>query len=615
MCQTTKPASSTSNTKKGEPMTNSPAEAAASQSASTIITQPASASVTTVRKRRGKRMKQGTFVAPSQSTQQQQKEEHYEKPRKTTKKKKSNSAKRHQNDQKSGGLDALLPSLAGVTVLIFILMGHMGFRGRVSVAGIDLGTTNSVICIQALSKTVGEIECIKDPFNGSPIIPSVVSFLEQPSDSSSHSRKKKEKQLLDPDPSHVVVGQAAKLRIDSHPHHTLYHAKRVLGRPFADVAVEELRHEVEFDVVTPPEMMDQDNMMDQENAVLSSSDSVLFRVPFRSAQGSQDDENMLTLLPQKVGSYIVNHLMQLAHAHLGHDNVKSAVICIPAKFNAEQRAATVEAFRNAGVSVARILEEPTAAALAYGLDKKENINFILVYDFGGGTLDVSLLQVADGGYVDVMGSDGDDRLGGADFDAAVARHLLDNDISGGAVRKVTNAMKQIEVSQTNEGDDYDLEEMLHHSCVKLQSQPLCTLSSFHTIAEKMKIGLSAYNTDGEGGMVEEYCLGLLSHDVDLPIMSMDQFCDALQPIQLQLTTAEFDGAVHALYERSVLPVRRLLQDLNLQRDEIDEVVMVGGTTRMPQIREIVRTELGVLSLNTHIDPDLTVAYGAASVID
>uniref|UniRef100_A0A7S2XQP6 Uncharacterized protein n=1 Tax=Attheya septentrionalis TaxID=420275 RepID=A0A7S2XQP6_9STRA len=353
-------------------------------------------------------------------------------------------------------------------------------------------------------------------------------------------------------------------------------------------------------------------MMNEETA-LSSSDSVLFRVPFRSAEGTQNDENMLTLLPQKVGSYIVNHLMQLAHAHLGHDNVKSAVICIPAKFNAEQRAATVEAFRNAGVSVARILEEPTAAALAYGLDKKENINFILVYDFGGGTLDVSLLQVADGGYVDVMGSDGDDRLGGADFDAAVARHLLENNISGGAVRKVTNAMKEIEVSQTNEGDDYDLEEMLHHSCVKLQSQPLCTLSSFHTIAEKMKIGLSAY-TDGEGGIVEEYCLGL-SHDVDLPIMSMDEFCDALQPIQLQLTTAEFDVAVNALYERSILPVRRLLQDLNLQRDEIDEVVMVGGTTRMPQIREIVRKELGVLSLNTHIDPDLTVAYGAASVID
>jgi molecular chaperone DnaK (HSP70) len=349
--------------------------------------------------------------------------------------------------------------------------------------------------------------------------------------------------------------------------------------------------------------------MDQE-----TSESVLFRVPFRSAEGTQEDENMLTLLPQKVGSYIVNHLMQLAHAHLGHDNVKSAVICIPAKFNAAQRAATVQAFQNAGVSVARILEEPTAAALAYGLDKKENINFIMVYDFGGGTLDVSLLQVADGGYVDVMGSDGDDRLGGADFDAAVARHLLENDISGGAVRKVTNAMKQIEVSQTNEGDDYDLEEMLDHSCVKLQSQPLCTLSSFHTIAEKMKIGLSAY-TDGEDGMVEEYCLGL-THDVDLPILlSIEQFCDALQPIQLRLTTAEYDIAVNPLYKRSILPVRRILKDLNLQRDEIDEVVMVGGTTRMPQIREIVRKELGVLSLNTHIDPDLTVAYGAASVID
>ena len=255
------------------------------------------------------------------------------------KKRGSKALQKHGSDKPSGGMEALLPSLIGLAVLVCGVMAKMGFRGRSSVAGIDLGTTNSVICVQAPSKGVGAIECIPDPYNDSPIVPSVVSFLEDESSTSS----KKSSLSLSPPPHQVIVGTPAKKRIDSHPHHTLYNAKRVLGRRSTHEAADELRREVEFSVVT-------------------NDDSILFQVPHHHAR--------LTIAPQQVGAYVVNHLMELTRAYLGHENVKSAVICVPAKFDAVQRQATAEAFRLAGVTVTRMLEEPTAAALAYGLHKK-----------------------------------------------------------------------------------------------------------------------------------------------------------------------------------------------------------------------------------------------------
>lgn len=294
-------------------------------------------------------------------------------------------------------------------------MAKMGFRGRADVAGIDLGTTNSVVCVQSPLESagqggVGKIECIPDPANGSPIVPSVVSFLDHVPGSGSGSGD---------DRPNVVVGHEAKLRIDTHPHHTLYHAKRVIGRSFSHDSVKSLMEEVEFNVVP---------VVEEETEATSGSEEeegVAFRVPYHStAPDGTDTHKYLHIKPQQVGSYIVDHLISMTKKFLGHENVKTAVIAIPAKFSDEQRIATVQAFTDAGVKVARILEEPTAAALAYGLDKKDGVNHIMVYDFGGGTLDVSILHVSDGGYVDVMGSDGDNRLGGADFDAAVAHALM-----------------------------------------------------------------------------------------------------------------------------------------------------------------------------------------------
>jgi hypothetical protein len=301
-----------------------------------------------IRKRRNKRDRIGTYTLEEQQQTRSTTSTTTKKKRKSTK---SKALQRHGKDAPSGGMEALIPSFIGLGVLVFAVMAQRGFRGRASVAGIDLGTTNSVICIQAPSKSVGAIDCVPDPDTGSPIIPSVVAFLEP------HERKvgpsSKTPSKLTPHPSYVMVGHRAKQRIDSHPHHTLYNAKRVLGRPSSDEAVKMLQNEVEFKITTTNE-----------------SDEVVFQV---------DDD--VVIPPHQVGSYVVNHLMQLAKDFLGHDNVHSAVLAVPAKFDPLQRQRTMEAFKNAGITVARVLEEPTAAALAYGLHKKEGVEKILVYDF------------------------------------------------------------------------------------------------------------------------------------------------------------------------------------------------------------------------------------------
>ncbi|EED94663.1 HSP70 domain-containing protein, partial [Thalassiosira pseudonana CCMP1335] len=353
---------------------------------------------------------------------------------------------------------------------------------RATVAGIDLGTTNSVICLfHSLTITI------------------IVTFEEKETIPS-----------LLPHPVDVVVGQAAKDRINTHPHHTVYHAKRIIGREFDHASVESVPYHL------PP----------SETVPEKLSSAVLF--------------------PSEVGAYIINHLKTITRNYLQHDNIQSAVIAIPAKFEPSQRDATIRAFQAAGLKVARVLEEPTAAALAYGLHKREDVHYVMVYDFGGGTLDISLLYVGEGGFIDVLGSDGDEQLGGADFDAAVAHWLLDKHDGDTIVNRVTASMTKIEkdfLEGSTRHDAMDVEDLVEELCPKLKETPLCT--------------------------------------------------------------------VDHLYKRSILPIGRLLKDLNLQKDEIDEVVMVGGTTRMPQIRELVRVELEKERLNTHIDPDLTVAYGAA----
>jgi molecular chaperone DnaK (HSP70) len=556
------------------------------------------------------------------------------------KKIKSKSFKKYEGEQAGGGIEALIPSLIGIGLLVVGIVAKMGWRGRANVAGIDLGTTNSVICVQQQSKGVGKIECIPDPFNNSPIVPSVISIIDphesyskqhksSRTNTNTNSKTGKKQPIqkdelgydLKPHPFHVMVGSAAKSRIDTHPHHTLYHAKRVLGHSFDADAVKELAREVEFDVINNTINGDDNNnnsgIEEEQNGM-----DVAFRVPFHSkTKSTGETTNHISLQPHQVGSFVVYHLMQMTDLFLGHNNVRSAVIAVPAKFDSSQRRETVKAFKEVGVKVTRILEEPVAAALAYGLQQKEDVDYILVYDFGGGTLDVSVLQVFEGGYVEVVGNDGDNRLGGADFDAAVAHSLLDWNNGAGAdvvkkVATVLNGMEDIFEEQHassggKSGDDKeDIEELLSAECPRLSETPLCTLSSFHTMGEKMKIELSSFVD--EDAIVHSTCLGF---PADANPQRISDFCSMLEPVELTLTSKQYDTACESLFERALIPVQRILKELDLKTDEIDEVVMVGGTTRMPQVRKMVQKELRVEALNTSIDPDLTVAYGAASVID
>jgi molecular chaperone DnaK (HSP70) len=562
------------------------------------------------RRRRGKRDKDGEFTSAIVAISSDN-DTTTTKTTITAKKKKRKSSskalKKHGKDNPSGGLESVVPSLIGVVVLVVTVMAQRGFRGRASVAGIDLGTTNSVICVQRLSKGVGVIDCVSDPLTGSPIIPSVVSVydLQKESKEIKVGPSSKTKTLLEPHPSQIAVGQTAKRRIDTHPHQTFFHAKRVLGRPYDDEAVEELRQEVEFIVEKEKEQQrieGDDN--DDNTRILPPLESV-----FRA------DHSNVALSPQQVGGYVVNYLMVLAREFLGHDNVKSAVLAVPAKFDAHQRRRTFEAFQLAGVSVARVLEEPTAAALAYGLHKKKGVEKILVYDFGGGTLDISVLHVSEG-YCEVMGSDGDDRLGGADFDAAVA-HLLTRQHS--SVLENLTGYNGVVQDVKSADDEEDIAEILVSSCDRITDDlPLCSVSSFHTLGEKVKIALSQQHdkekeSEEKSIVATAKCLALPAFTGTSP--SLRTLCESLYLETLEITLEEYNTAVAPLFGRSVVPATRLLDDLTLSRDEVDEIVMVGGTTRMPQIRELVRQAFPKAQLNTHIDPDITVAYGAASVID
>jgi len=605
-------------------------------------------------RRRNKRDRQESWskhISSIQEEPQQYNTETTNNKRIIKKKKRSKMTSKHADDTSSGGMNALLPSIIGLIILSFMIMAKMGFRGRATTCGIDLGTTNSVVCVQQPPKSstpwftgsgsssksmssnnsnkgMGEIICIPDPSTNSPVIPSVVSFLDHHY-LRSFRLTKEEKEIHDeklpslvstrhlrPHPVDVIVGQNAKERINSHPHHTIYHAKRIIGREYEHESVHSMSSEVEFDIVS--------SSSDEKEGLASFS--FPYHMPPSSSEVANDGTSSSSsslfsaiLTPSDIGSYIIHHLRTITRSYLQHDNVQSVVIAIPAKFEPSQRDATIHAFELAGLKVVRIIEEPTAAALAYGLHKQNDVHYVMVYDFGGGTLDISLLYISEGGYIEVLGSDGDEQLGGADFDAAIAHWLLEKKGGDKIVRDIMSSIVQIEEqvmmvsSNTMNNSNNDVEDLIEELCPNLKDIPLCTISSIHTIGEKLKIDLS--NHPNESDAVAEGSCYRLPADIEVIPNTAEKLCESIYQVNLSLSLHEYDTAVDHLYKRSLLPIRRLLKDLNLQKEEVDEVVMVGGTTRMPQVRELVRKELDKERLNTHIDPDLTVAYGAASVID
>jgi molecular chaperone DnaK len=368
------------------------------------------------------------------------------------------------------------------------------------IIGIDLGTTNSCVAIMD-----GKAPKVIENAEGARTTPSVVAILED---------------------GERLVGQPAKRQAVTNPTNTLFAIKRLIGRNFSDPVVEKDRHMVPYDIVKGP-----------------TGDAWV------KAHGKDYS-------PQQVSAFILQKMKEAAEAHLG-EKVEKAVITVPAYFNDAQRQATKDAGKIAGLDVLRIINEPTAAALAYGLDKSDGKK-IAVYDLGGGTFDISILEIGDGVF-EVKATNGDTFLGGEDFDLRIVDYLAD--------------------------------EFKRETGTDLRNDKLA-LQRLKEEAEKAKKELSS---------VPQY-------EVNLPFISMN----ASGPLHLNLkvTRAKLEALVEDLIQRTIGPCEKALKDSGLKAGDIDEVVLVGGMTRMPKVQEAVKAFFG-REPHKGVNPDEVVALGAA----
>jgi len=366
------------------------------------------------------------------------------------------------------------------------------------IIGIDLGTTNSVVAVME----GGEPVVITNP-EGSRLTPSVVGFAKS---------------------GERLVGQVAKRQAVTNPENTVFSIKRFMGRKYDEVS-EEMKM-VPYSVVRA-----------------SNGDA---RV---SASGKQYP-------PPEISAMILQKLKQAAEEYLGQ-SVTKAVITVPAYFNDAQRQATKDAGQIAGLEVARIVNEPTAAALAYGLDKKKD-ETIAVYDFGGGTFDISILEVGEG-VVEVKSTNGDTHLGGDNLDQRV-------------IDWITSEFKK------SDGIDLGRDRM--------------ALQRLKEAAEKAKMELST----------------VMETEINLPFITADQ--TGPKHLTMKLTRAKFEQLVEDLLQKTVGPVRQALSDAGLDASKIDEVVLVGGSTRIPRVQAIVKDLFG-REPHKGVNPDEVVAVGAA----
>ena len=365
--------------------------------------------------------------------------------------------------------------------------------------GIDLGTTNSVIAVWE----AGEEKVIPNA-EGARTTPSVVAFTED---------------------GERLVGQLARRQSILNPKGTISSAKRFIGRSFDEIKEE--ANAVGFDVVEGPNGEARFNIRGKQYA------------------------------PEEISAQVLRKLVDDASKFLG-EKVTEAVITVPAYFNDAQRTATKDAGRIAGLEVLRIINEPTAAALAYGMDKK-NHETILVFDLGGGTFDVSLLDVGDG-VVEVRSTAGDTHLGGDDFDRRLVDHFAD--------------------------------EFKNENGIDLRNDPQALQRLFEA-AEKAKIELSSVSQT----------------QVSLPFIT----ADASGPKHLTMTVkrSKFEDLTADLVERCLGPVRQAMADAKISEDDIDEVILVGGSTRIPAVQALVKRLTGGKEPNMTVNPDEVVAVGAA----
>ncbi len=369
------------------------------------------------------------------------------------------------------------------------------------IVGIDLGTTNSVVAVLE-----GGSPTVIPTAEGGNLVPSVVAF-----------KKDGER----------IVGQAAKRQAVVNPENTIFSIKRFIGRRFDEVEGERKR------------------------------------VPYQVVQGPKGDAQVKipntnkTYTPQEISAMVLAKLKADAEAYLG-EPVTKAVITVPAYFNDSQRQATKDAGQIAGLEVLRIINEPTAAALAYGLDKKKD-ETILVFDLGGGTFDVSILEVGDG-VVEVKATSGDTHLGGDDWDAVIM--------------------------------DWMISEFKKEQGIDLRSDRQA-LQRLKEAAEKAKIELSS----------------MMETEINLPYITADQ--TGPKHLLMKLTRAKFEQLSEGLVRRLRGPVEQALKDASLKVGDIDEVVLVGGATRMPMVQALVKEMTGGKEPNKSVNPDEVVAVGAA----
>ena len=366
------------------------------------------------------------------------------------------------------------------------------------VIGIDLGTTNSVVAVMEGAEPLVIVNQ-----EGGRTTPSVVAFSKE---------------------GERLVGQVAKRQAVTNPENTIFSIKRFMGRKHAEVSQEAGR--VPFQVV--------------------NADNGDAWVEVRGTRYS----------PPEISAVILQKLKTAAEDHLGQ-KVTDAVITVPAYFNDAQRQATKDAGRIAGLNVLRIVNEPTAAALAYGLDRKKD-ETIAVYDFGGGTFDISILEVGEG-VVEVKATNGDTHLGGDDLDQRVIEWM---------------------VAEFRKSDGIDL------------GKDRMALQRLKEAAEKAKIELST----------------VMETDINLPFITADQ--SGPRHLQMRLTRAKFEQLVDDLLQRSMAPVQQALTDAGLKASDIDEIVLVGGSTRVPKIQQLVKAFFGK-EPHRGVNPDEVVAIGAA----
>ncbi len=373
------------------------------------------------------------------------------------------------------------------------------------IIGIDLGTTNSCVAVMEGSSTK-----VIENSEGDRTTPSIIAYTND---------------------GEVLVGQSAKRQAVTNPHNTLFAIKRLIGRMFRDDVVQ---RDVDM-------------------------------VPYKIVQADNGDAwvevNGKKMAPPEISAKILQKMKKTAEDYLG-ETVTEAVITVPAYFNDSQRQATKDAGRIAGLEVKRIINEPTAAALAYGMDKKRGDQTLAVYDLGGGTFDISIIEIAeiDGEHqFEVLSTNGDTFLGGEDFDMRIIDHL-------------------VEAFKKDQGFD-------------LRNDPLA-LQRLKEAAEKAKIELSSSQQT----------------DINLPYITAD--ASGPKHLNLKLTRSKLESLVEELVNRTIDPCKQALKDAGITASKIDEVILVGGQSRMPKVQEAVKAFFGK-EPRKDVNPDEAVAIGAA----